>query len=122
VQERRHTPRRKSYLGGKMVFNKDRSIVDCLVRDFSDEGARIECPEVVALPQDLDLTIECKGLQASAHVIWREGTQLGLAFTAALAPRDAGDNVIPIGTAHLIAKLQAANAELRRRVSHLSEG
>ena len=73
------------------------------------------------LPQELDLPVDWKGLQARARIVWRNETELGLAFTTRLARSGGGANVVPIGTAHLIAKLQAANADLRRRVSQLSE-
>ena len=122
MQERRRTPRRRSYLGGALAFNKGASVLDCLVRDLTETGARVECPPTAFLPCEIDLTISCKGLQGRAHMVWRRGTQVGLAFTTGLARVGGPDNVVPIGTAHLIAKLQAANADLRRRVTQLSEG
>jgi hypothetical protein len=121
MQERRRSTRQRSYLGGKMVFNTRNTIVDCLVRNFTDGGAKVECPPFVMLPQDVDLTIESKGVQARARVIWRKDAQVGLAFTTGPTGVGAADNVVPIGTAHLISKLQAANADLRRRVARLSE-
>ncbi len=121
MQERRRSTRHRSYLGGKMVFNSPSSIVDCLIRNLTDEGARVECPPFTLLPRDVDLTIECKGLQTRARVVWRKNAQVGLAFATSPTRVGSADNVVPIGTAHLIAKLQAANADLRRRVARLSE-
>lgn len=117
--ERRKVVRQKSYLGGQIAFNKRSSVVDCVVRNLTGDGAKLECPPSVALPQDVDFTIECKGLQARARVMWRSNTELGLSFGNGVS-RSEGAEVIPIGTAQLIAKLQAANAALRQRLGELS--
>ena len=119
MQERRRVVRQRSYLGGQIAFNRRLSVVDCVVRNLSEDGAKLECPPSIALPQDVDFTVDCKGLQARARVIWRSDKELGLSFGDGLA-RTEGAHVIPIGTAQLIAKLHAANAALRQRLGELS--
>ena len=119
MQERRRVVRQRSYLGGQIAFNRRLSVVDCLVRNLTEDGAKVECPPSVALPQDLDFTVECKGLEARARVIWRSDKELGLSFAGGVSQTD-GPQVVPIGTAQLIAKLHAANAALRERVGELS--
>jgi hypothetical protein len=122
MQDRRNATRRRSYLGAKMAFSSQGSVVECLVRDFTDVGVRVECPGAVTLPEEeLDFTIACKGLRVRARIVWRQGKQLGLAFAANPAAAHEGDSAVPIGTAQLVAMLQAANADLRRRVSQLDE-
>ena len=118
MQDRRKLPRQRAYLGGKIVFNNRFSVVDCLVRDVSARGARVECPASVPMAQDVDFVIECKGLEARARMVWRSPTEIGLFFSS--APAVTGDNVVPIGTARLIADLQSANRALRQRVGELS--
>jgi hypothetical protein len=118
MQERRSITRRRSYLGGRMIFKDAHVTVDCLVRDFTDSGVRVECPPDVLLPRELDIAIDSKGVQAQARVIWRQGHQLGLAFETEAGTT--GHDAMPIGTEHLIAVLRAANADLRRRVSPVS--
>jgi hypothetical protein len=118
MQERRKISRQRAYLGGKIAFNHRHSVVDCLVRDVSDEGAKVECPAAVPMARDVDLIIESKGLEARARMVWRSPTEIGFSF--ATAPAISGDNVVSIGTARLIAELQAANRELKRRVGELS--
>ena len=119
MRERRRVVRQRSYLGGRITFNKRLSVVDCLVRNLTEDGAKVECPPSIALPQDLDFTVECKGLQARARVIWRSDKELGLSFSDGASQMD-GPQVVPIGTAQLIAKLHAANAALRQRLGELS--
>ena len=54
-QEHRAHPRFKVYKGGKISFNNEASIVDCVVRNLSEGGARLEfplhfdCPRFVVL-------------------------------------------------------------------------
>ena len=119
MKERRRVVRQRGYLGGQIAFNRRLSVLDCLVRNLTEDGAKVECPPSVALPQDVDFTIECKGLHARARVIWRSDKELGLSFMGGASQAD-GPQVVPIGTAQLIAKLHAANAALRQRLGELS--
>ncbi len=54
-QEHRAHPRFKVYKGGKISFNNESSIVDCIVRNISEGGARLEfqshidCPRFIVL-------------------------------------------------------------------------
>lgn len=116
MNERRGSVREKSFLGGTLAFDPRFAIADCLVRDLSREGARIDLPASVPLAQDVDFTIDRKGLRTRARVVWRNATTIGLSFVDGPAQSRDG-NVIPIGTAQLIRKLQAANEDLRRRLS-----
>ena len=40
MKERRSSARQKSFLQGRIYFNNRRSSVDCLIRDYSETGAR----------------------------------------------------------------------------------
>ena len=41
VLERRRVARQKSFLRGSVHFNNRRTVVDCLIRDISPNGARL---------------------------------------------------------------------------------
>jgi PAS domain S-box-containing protein len=55
ADERRAHRRRRAYKGGKLSFNNDTSLMDCIVRDLSEGGAKLEfeaffdCPRFVRL-------------------------------------------------------------------------
>lgn len=116
MNERRGSVREKTYLAGTLAFHPRFAAADCLVRDLSREGARIDIPASVPLAKDLDFAVEQKGLRTRARVVWRSAGAIGLSFLDEFA--DARTcNAIPIGTAQLIRKLQAANEDLRRRLS-----
>jgi hypothetical protein len=78
--ERRRIARQKSFLRGMIYFNNRRSVVDCLIRDFSPYGARLIFSDAVSMPDVLDLHIPQKEQTLRAHVIWRHGLEAGVAF------------------------------------------
>ncbi len=56
-QEHRAQPRFKVYKGGKISFNNNSSIVDCIVRNISEGGARLEFPSYFDCPRFIVLRI-----------------------------------------------------------------
>ncbi len=80
MRERRHTYRGRVYYGGRIAINERRSTLDCIVRNFSNAGAKIEFAEATMLPDDVDLRTVGKGLAYRAHLIWRRTGEAGLAF------------------------------------------
>ena len=50
MEERRRYQRLRTYLGARAVFNRRASTVDCLIRNLSEDGARIDFAEGVAIP------------------------------------------------------------------------
>lgn len=56
-QEHRSHPRFKVYKGGKISFNNETSIVDCVVRNLSEGGARLQFPSHFDCPRFVVLRI-----------------------------------------------------------------
>jgi hypothetical protein len=83
MSERRKTSRRKSFLRGRIYFNKHRNSVDCLIRDISGDGARLIFSDTVAVPDVVDLYIPQREQTLRAHVHWRFGEELGVTFAPA---------------------------------------
>jgi hypothetical protein len=86
MAERRRSVRKKSFLRGCVYFNKRRSAIDCLIRDISDQGARIIFSGAVNVPDVVDLYIPQKEQTIRARVQWRRGDEVGLAFREAEVP------------------------------------
>jgi PilZ domain len=83
--ERRQAGRRKSFLRGLVYFDNKHGALSCLVRDLSDEGARIIFSENVTVPESFDLHILQRNQTLRAKVTWRRGDEIGLGFGAATA-------------------------------------
>jgi hypothetical protein len=115
--ERRHSLRQKSFLRGCVYFNKRRNAVDCLVRDISDEGARIIFSDAVSVPDLVEIYIPQKEQTLRARVQWRHGHEVGLAFPDAAHGGDAPD---PAGdVTERVARLETEVASLRRALKRL---
>ncbi|HTZ03267.1 MAG TPA: PilZ domain-containing protein [Xanthobacteraceae bacterium] len=87
--ERRTHPRHKAFIKGRIYFNNRLSSMDCIIRETSEQGARLEFSENVTLPDIFELYLPSKEEYFRAHVIWRKGHDIGVAWTpeTSLNPR-----------------------------------
>lgn len=60
MSENRKEIRQKTFLKGRILFNKGASSMDCLVRDMSASGARLALTETSTLPESFELYIPQK--------------------------------------------------------------
>jgi PilZ domain len=77
--QRRVSTRRRTLLTGKLVFNDMASVLDCVVRDLSENGARIKLAALVQLPPAFDLRLH-DGRYYRCKVRRRTGLELGVEF------------------------------------------
>lgn len=113
--ERRRAVRQKSFLRGCVYFNNRRNAFDCLIRDISDEGARIIFSDAVSVPNMVDLYIPQKEQMLRARVQWRHGDEIGLAFADAISADSGADAEL----AARVARLESEVSVLRRTVKQL---
>ena len=86
--ERRGLRRSKSFLRGFVYISRKRGALACLIRDLSDNGARIIFSENVMVPETVELYIPQREQTLRARVKWRRKGEIGLAFAdAARAPQ-----------------------------------
>jgi hypothetical protein len=107
--ERRKFPRQKSLLRGRIVFNNQATVVDCVIRDISEGGARLVFSGAVQKPDVFELHIPAKAQVLTAHVHWRHGEDLGVSFASAnrVSSTDA-----PSGESALAERVQRLEDEL----------
>jgi hypothetical protein len=117
--ERRRSVRQKSFLQGRVYFNKGRESADCLVRDLTHQGARIIFSDSINIPALIDLHIPQKDYNVRSRVIWRQGVEIGLAFPDAnlvpSAPPQSND------LAERVSKIETEIALMRRTLRGLME-
>jgi hypothetical protein len=120
--ERRRAARQKSFLRGCVYFNKRRHALDCLIRDISDQGARIIFSDTVNVPDSLELYIPQKEKTVRAYVQWRHGDEIGLAFPDALRPPEGGPGTEELAqrVAHLETEIASLRKVLRRLKTEIS--
>jgi PilZ domain len=76
--ERRAATRHRSYKSGKLVFNDNKSVLDCIIRNLSQAGALLEIPAVATVPEEFDLHAD--GGVRRCKVLWRRPNRMGIKF------------------------------------------
>ena len=109
MNEKRSARRWPSCLKGQ-VRATDGRVIDCLIRDFSSTGARLELLGSTELPASFELYFPLKQATFQAHVRWRREDELGLSFETPIeAPVDPQQAVL----LERLLQLEAENASLR---------
>lgn len=83
--DRRAAPRKRVLFGAVAATPCDGRRYDCLVKNWSDLGARIEFPQPLKLVEDIALTVTHTGQTYRARIAWMDGKVAGVAFTSAPA-------------------------------------
>ena len=115
MNERRTCLRRRVFYGGRIAFNSRQSTMDCLIRNLSSEGARVEFGGTRLITDEVDLTIERKGMAFAARMIWRRGDHAGFVFRN---PRQVAAPM-PLDFAMRLRASERANRELLKQVDRL---
>ena len=108
MDERRQDVRNRTYLGGRLSFNRQFSTFDCVVRNLSERGAMIQLDHVSARPDHIELNIAQRRRRFKAHVIWRHLGAAGLRFSESSVT----DRVVPIDLARLMRKAEDVVSDL----------
>lgn len=118
MMDRREAFRGRVYYGGRLAFNDRKSTLDCIVRNFSQAGARVEINEAAILPDELDIMIERRSVAFLARVVWRQEHEAGLVFRN---PRHL-NATISLDWALRVRASERANKALRAQVGQLRTG
>lgn len=81
MKERRIYLRRRTLLGARIEFF-ERPTFDCVVRNLSEGGARVQCDQQIELPDVFDLVIDKTEERRTARAVWRLERDIGLRFFA----------------------------------------
>src|ERR1019366_9862159 len=78
--ERRQSARARVMYGGVIACNKRQSTMNCVIRNFSEDGEKVEFDNTALLPDVIDLLIAKKNRALRAKITWRQANEAGLAF------------------------------------------
>ncbi|HYA29920.1 MAG TPA: PilZ domain-containing protein [Acidobacteriota bacterium] len=81
MQERRKLARSRVIKSAKLVVGTS-SVVDCVVHNLTNTGARIEVPNPASLPDNLVLTFDGGRSMRSCRLVWRTVNETGVEFLA----------------------------------------
>jgi len=76
----RSSIRRRALKEAKVVLT-DWTVIDCVLRDISETGARIEFSGPTNLPEEFRLLIVSTNMLAPAVRAWQRGLSAGIRFT-----------------------------------------
>jgi methyl-accepting chemotaxis protein len=79
MTERRKLFRSRVCKRAKFVLGTS-SVIDCLVHNLTDLGARVQISQTAALPERLTITFDGGRTLRSCRIVWKNPTQVGLEF------------------------------------------
>ncbi len=113
--DRRQNAREKVIYGGVAEVDARGATKECVVRNISEKGARIEFDNAVKLPKEqMSLTIARKGRSFLAKIIWWRDNFVGVAFS----PEQPYD--LPVSDLEeRLRKSEQKKRQLQRRIKQL---
>lgn len=80
MTERRKGARPRALKGGKIAFNQHNSVIDCVVRNLTEDGAMLKVPSTAGIPQRFYFRLDSEQAFRPCQVIWRRPDTLGITF------------------------------------------
>ena len=79
MAERRKSGRSRVLKSAKLILKRS-AIIDCLVRNLTNTGARIQIANTVDLPKDFEMTFDGGYSIRPCRLGWRTVTETGVEF------------------------------------------
>ncbi len=109
--DHRSVTRARAFLKAQIRFNNGMSTMDCLIRDLSEGGARLQISDSVALPSSFELYIPKRDETRRAILHWRNSEEIGVGFQGSSLSEPETH-----GLMQRVAQLESETASLRRLV------
>jgi hypothetical protein len=77
--EKRAAPRHRVLKHGTLAFGGGGGI-DCMVRNISSSGARLDVANPIGLPESFTLVIQTDQFMRRCHPVWSSERRIGVAF------------------------------------------
>ena len=84
AEDLRRSVRVRTFLAGRVVFHEGAYSYDCIVRDMSEGGARIEIPEARMMPRRFYFLTSKEELAYDCELVWRTRMMAGIKFREAI--------------------------------------
>jgi hypothetical protein len=80
MPNRRTSVRTTVCLAARILFGASRGPYDCVVRDVTNSGARLEVHDLKIIPMHFEMSFDNFRSARKCRVIWRSGNFIGVAF------------------------------------------
>jgi len=78
--ENRSEFRRRTLKNGKIIFNEQKSVMDCTIRNLSETGCQIIITGNADIPMTFDLLLPSSGERYQCEIMWRKLNEAGVKF------------------------------------------
>lgn len=79
LDNKRKDPRQRRLKEGRIIFNDRRSVMSCIVRDASPNGARVTIGEPYLVPYEFGFSVP-GAPERQARKVWIRQNEMGLQF------------------------------------------
>lgn len=77
---KRGAMRTRTLIGAKILFNGGHSVLDCVARNLSSTGARLQIENALSAPATFKLVLS-DGRRFCCDVVWRKNGAIGVRFS-----------------------------------------
>jgi hypothetical protein len=115
MHERRKEPRWPAFMGGRIVHPHGDWATNCIVRNLSPSGARIDLTRDMLVPEEFSLRMPWQKIELKMRTRWRSDRQVGLeAVVESSCPID-------LEIVRRMRDVDVSNQELKRRLSDMND-
>jgi hypothetical protein len=111
AMQKRDAIRSRAFLEAHIRLQNRTMSMDCVVRNISLSGARLEVDPTFALPPEFELEIPHRGAVVQCALKWRKDNAVGVKFLNSVGP--------PMSAAEVVEELRRENARLREEIARL---
>jgi hypothetical protein len=112
--DHRSATRARAFLKAQIRFNNGMSTMDCVIRDLSEGGARLQISDSVAVPNSFELHIPKRDETRRAVLHWRTAEEMGIGFQDAAVSKPEDSELT-----QRVAQLESETAALRRLIEEM---
>src|ERR1700694_1071049 len=106
IKENRKSVRQRLFLRAFICTPQNNSMIDCIVRDISETGAKLRFKSRPSITDSLELYIPDRGQIAQSRMVWIDNCEVGVSF----------DSIVAVGTAP-----SSSDGELSARMARLED-
>jgi hypothetical protein len=78
--ERRRHVRMRTFKSARILLNAHHSAIDCMVRNLSESGARLNVASSIGIPERFDVIFDADKSIRGCRMVWHRDTQIGVEF------------------------------------------